>query len=90
MSKKESMQRRRAQDIRCQVKKEYEARIVELQEKVKTRDKVIVNLSNKLRDARAEIARLERRPQNVSSMECYVRTMLNDVIGGFGGEERSS
>lgn len=90
MSKRESMQRRRAQDIRCQIKKEYEARIVELQEKVTTRDKVITDLSNKLKDARAEIARLERRSQGVSSMERYVRTMLNDVIGGFGGEERSS
>lgn len=90
MPKKESMQRRRAQDIRCQVKREYEARIAELQEKVVTRDEVIADLSKKLKEARAEIARLERRPQGVSSMECYVRTMLNDVIGGFGGEERSS
>lgn len=89
MSKKDSMQKRRAQNIRCQVKKEYDARISELREKVILRDSIIEDLTNKLKDARAEIARLERRSYPSDEITFYARSILNDVIGGLSGEKQN-
>lgn len=89
MSKKDSMQKRRAQNIRCQVKKEYDARISELREKVILRDSIIEDLTNKLKDAHAEIARLERRSYPSDEITFYARSILNDVIGGLSGEKQN-
>lgn len=89
MSKKDSMQKRRAQYIRCQVKKEYDARISELREKVILRDRIIEDLTNKLKDARAEIARLERRSYPSDEITFYARSVLNEVIGGLSGEKQN-
>lgn len=94
MSKKDkSFERRRAQDIRCQVKRGYEERIKELEEKVvlygeiiERKDKEIVRLKQELHRANA----MPRSYPGVISGFGAMSKVLDEILREGGEVETDS
>lgn len=59
MSKRESFGKRRAQDIRCQVKKEYKQRISDLEDRVKLLEGILLKKEEKIRELKRALGGLE-------------------------------
>lgn len=59
MSKRESFRKRRAQDIRCQVKREYKQRVSDLEDRVKLLEEILLMKEEKIRELKRSLGGLK-------------------------------